>query len=196
MPPHFPSAKKLAIISKRGKTMQPEPMTLYKLMILYMLKKVNFPLTNSQLSAFFLSREYTTFFTLQQALSELMEAKLIRSATIRNSTQYEITPEGEETFQFFGKKVSPAIIEDMDTYIRENRFKMRNEVGTTADYYKSTNQDYIVQCDVNEGKSKLISLSLSVPDESQAELMCSHWKENSKDIYAYVMKKLLSESKS
>ncbi len=27
-----------------------EPMTLYKLMNLYMLKKVNFPLTNAQLS--------------------------------------------------------------------------------------------------------------------------------------------------
>ena len=33
-----------------------EPMTLYKLMNLYMLKQVNFPLTNAQLSNFFLDR--------------------------------------------------------------------------------------------------------------------------------------------
>ena len=31
-----------------------EPMTLYKLMNLYMLHQVNFPLTNAQLSNFFL----------------------------------------------------------------------------------------------------------------------------------------------
>ena len=31
-----------------------EPMTLYKLMNLYMLKQVNFPLTNAQLTDFFL----------------------------------------------------------------------------------------------------------------------------------------------
>ena len=37
-----------------------EPMTLYKLMNLYMLKQVNFPLTNAQLSNFFLDRDYTT----------------------------------------------------------------------------------------------------------------------------------------
>ncbi len=55
-----------------------EPMTLYKLMNLYMLKQVNFPLTNAQLSSFFLDREYTTYFTLQQALNELLEAGLIR----------------------------------------------------------------------------------------------------------------------
>lgn len=30
-----------------------EPMTLYKLMNLYLLKQVNFPLTNAQLTSFF-----------------------------------------------------------------------------------------------------------------------------------------------
>ena len=34
-----------------------EPMTLYKLMNLYMLKQVNFPLTYAQISDFFLSRD-------------------------------------------------------------------------------------------------------------------------------------------
>ena len=58
-----------------------EPMTLYKLMNLYMLKQVNFPLTNAQLSGFFLDREYTTYFTLQRALNELLEAGLIKMQT-------------------------------------------------------------------------------------------------------------------
>ena len=44
-----------------------EPMTLYKLMNLYMLKQVNFPLTYAQISDFFLSREYTDYFTLLSA---------------------------------------------------------------------------------------------------------------------------------
>ena len=122
-------------------------MTLYKLMNLYMLKQVNFPLTNAQLSGFFLDREYTTYFTLQQALNELLEAGLIKMQTLHNSTRYEITREGEETLEFFGKKISPAIVEDMDEYLKENRFRMRNEVGLVSDFYKSTNQDYIVHCE-------------------------------------------------
>ncbi|WP_430739156.1 DUF4364 family protein, partial [[Clostridium] symbiosum] len=130
-----------------------EPMTLYKLMNLYMLKQVNFPLTNAQLSGFFLDREYTTYFTLQQALNELLEAGLIKMQTLHNSTRYEITREGEETLEFFGKKISPAIVEDMDEYLKENRFRMRNEVGLVSDFYKSTNQDYIVHCEVREGKN-------------------------------------------
>lgn len=168
-----------------------DPMTLYKLMNLYMLKRVNFPLTNAQLSNFFLEREYTTYFTLQQALSELLDAGLIKAETLHNSTRYEITREGEDTLEFFGKKISPAIVKDMDEYLKENRFRMRTEAGLSADYYKSTNQDYIVRCEVREGKSILIGLDISVPDKEQAEILCSHWKESSQEIYAYIMQTLM-----
>lgn len=169
-----------------------EPLTLYKLMNLYMLKQVNFPLTTNQLSNFFLDHEYTTFFTLQQALGELLEAGLVRKESNHNSSRYEITKEGEDTLSFFGKNISPAIISDIDEYLKENRFRLRNEVGVISDYYKSTNQDYIVHCEVREGKTPLIELSLSVPDKDQAEAMCSQWTDRSQDIYSYIMKKLMT----
>ena len=170
-----------------------EPMTLYKLMNLYMLHQVNFPLTNAQLSNFFLDREYTTYFTLQQALNELLDAGLVKKETMRNSSRYEITKEGEETLEFFGKNISPAIVSDMDEYLKQNRFRMRNEVGLISDFYKSTNQDYIVHCEVREGKAVLVNLDISVPDKEQAEIMCNHWKDRSQEIYDYVMKSLMSE---
>ncbi len=62
-----------------------EPCTLYKLIILYMLDRVDFPLTNSQISSFLLDRGYTNYFTLQQAFSELEEANLVKPQTIRNT---------------------------------------------------------------------------------------------------------------
>ena len=37
-------------------------LTLYKLIVLYLLKKVNFPLTNAQISEFILEQGYTTYF--------------------------------------------------------------------------------------------------------------------------------------
>ena len=173
-----------------------EPMTLYKLMNLYMLKQVNFPLTNAQLTDFFLQHEYASYFTLQQALSELQEAGLIRTESTHNSTRYEITREGEETLSFFGKDISPAIVEDMDRYLKENRFRMREEVSTMADYYRSTNQDYVVHCEVREGRSTLIGLDISVPEKEQAETMCSHWNECSQEVYAYIMKILMGGGSS
>lgn len=169
-----------------------EPMMLYKLMNLYMLKQVNFPMTNAQLTDFFLNRGYTTYFTLQQALNELLEAGLIKMQTLHNSSRYEITREGEETLEFFCKKISAPIISDMDEYLKENRFRMRNEVGLVSDFYKSTNQDYVVHCEVREGKSVLVNLDVTVPDKEQAEIMCNHWKDKSQEIYAYIMRSLMS----
>lgn len=170
-----------------------EPMTLYKLMNLYMLKQVNFPLTNAQLTDFFLKHEYTSYFTLQQALNELEEAGLIHAEAIHNSTRYQTTKEGDDTLSFFGKNIPPAIVEDMNQYLKENRFRMRNEVGVMSDFYKSTNQDYIVHCEVREGKNTIINMDLSVPDKEQAELMCSQWKKKNQEIYAFVMKSLMTE---
>ncbi len=169
-----------------------EPKTLYKLMNLYMLKQVNFPLTNAQLTDFFLEHEYTTYFTLQQVLNELLESGLIKTHSNHNSTRYEITREGEETLEFFGKNISQAIIDDMDQYLKDNRIKIRNEAGVLADYYKSTSQDFVVHMEIREGKSSLMELSLSVPTREQAEAMCSQWQGKSPEVYSYLMKTLMS----
>ena len=48
-----------------------ETYTLYKLIVLYMLDKVDFPLTTSQISEFILEKEYTTYFKLQETLAEM-----------------------------------------------------------------------------------------------------------------------------
>lgn len=168
-----------------------DPITLYKLMTLYMLERVNFPLTNAQLTDFFLEHEYTTYFTLQQALNELLEAGLIRMESLHNSSRYEITKEGADTLSFFGSNISSGIVDDIDAYLKENKFRLRNEVGVVSDFYKSTGQDYVVHCEVREGKTSLINLDVAVPDKEQAEIMCSHWKDRSQEIYSYVMKTLM-----
>ena len=129
--------------------------------------------------------------TLAWTLNELREAGLLKMESIHNSSRYEITREGEDTLSFFGSNISPAIVSDNDGYLKENKFRLRSEVGVISDFYKSTNQDYIVHCEVREGKAALISLDVSVPDKDQAEIMCGHWKERSQEIYSFVMRSLM-----
>ena len=167
------------------------PLTLYKLMILHMLRQVKFPLSNSQLAEFFLEKEYTNYFNLQKAISELLEAHLLKQETIRNSSRYEITPEGDETLHFFGSKIPEGIVEDINGFLRENKIRLRNEMGIVADYYKSNNSDYVAQCEIREGKSTLIQISISVPSKEQAEIVCDNWKDTNQNIYSFVVQELL-----
>ena len=172
-----------------------EPLTLYKLMALYMLNKVNFPLTNTQISNFFLEKEYTTYFVFQQIMSELIETNLISSETVRNTSYYKITNDGVETISLFTSKIPVAIIDNIDIFLIDNKYELRNEVGTLSDYYKSTNQDYIVTCQIKEGTNTLIDINLSVPSEDVAETMCNNWKDASQELYATIMKTLMRNKK-
>ena len=74
-----------------------EPITIYKLIILYMLSQVDFPLGNTKISNFFLDKEYTTYFTIQQVLNDLLDSELIVAESTHNNTNYRITASGRET---------------------------------------------------------------------------------------------------
>ena len=78
-----------------------DPLTLYKLIVLYMLDHVSFSMTAAQISDFILEKDYTNFLTLQQVFSDLTESRLITSEAIRNRTHLSITPEGRETLVYF-----------------------------------------------------------------------------------------------
>ena len=63
--------------------MNTDSTTLYKLMILYMLSKVNFPLSNVQISTFMLDNEYTSYFTFQETINSLVEDSFIQQMNYR-----------------------------------------------------------------------------------------------------------------
>ncbi|MDO5410669.1 MAG: DUF4364 family protein [Lachnospiraceae bacterium] len=166
-----------------------EPLTLYKLMVLYMLNQVQFPLTNSQMLSFFLDNEYTDYFTFQQAINELVDAGLILTESRHNSSHYTITEAGGETLSYFSSSISQAIIDEMDDFLRENHVKLRNESGITSEYYKS-GQEYTVRCQVKEGRNLLFALEVSVPNKEQAIAVCNNWAKSSQDIYSFAVKSL------
>ncbi len=168
-----------------------ETQTLYKLIILTMLDRVDFPLTNAQISDFILTKEYTNYFTLQQVLSELAETGLAQIHTVRNSTYYEMTEQGKDTLNYFGNMVSSAILEDMDRYFKENAIALRDETSVRADYFENNHEEYSVRLRVMEKEAPIIDLTLSVPTEAQANSICNHWKEKNQKIYAYLMQELL-----
>ena len=62
------------------------PGTLYKLMILWFLDSVDFPLSNAVISNYILEKGYTDYFKIQTTFSELEEAGLITSTSSHKTT--------------------------------------------------------------------------------------------------------------
>ena len=167
-----------------------DPLTLYKLIILYMLNRVDFPLTKAQIGDFILEREYTNFLTLQQAIGELIDAGFVTAKSIRNRTHLILTEDGKQTLSFFGNQISDSIKKDIDEYFRNHELEMRNEVSILADYYKSTSGEYEAHLIAKDKGINLIDLTMSVPREETAISICDNWQKKNQEIYQYLIEQL------
>lgn len=168
-----------------------EPFTIYKITILYMLDKAGFPLTNTQISNFFLEKEYTDYFRVQEVLGDLEDADLILSESTHSNTQYSLTAAGKETLNYFQDKLSDGIEEDVRNFFEENKVEFRQENSLLADYYKTTGQKYAARCQVRSDGNTLVDLTLLVKTREQAQTICKNWKKEHEDVYAYLMDLLM-----
>ena len=167
-----------------------DPLTLYKLIVLYMLDRVTFPLTTAQISDFILGKEYTNFLTLQQVFSELTDTGLIEARSANNRTHLTITSEGTETLHFFENRISLAIKSEIHAYFQEKEYILREDVSVVSDYYKSTTGEYEAHLIAKERDVNLIDLTLSVPSKELAESICNNWMTKNQDIYQYLIEQL------
>ena len=161
--------------------------TLYKMIVLYMLERVDFPLSNTQITSFFLDNDYTTYFHVQQTINELLDSRLIQKKKQGNSTCYMMTETGKETLSYFEKTCRIRSAGEIEQYLKERKYDLKNEHALRADYYRTPEQEYLVRCQVMEKKTPLITLELTVPTEEIARTFCGNWSKKSPEIYAYLM---------
>lgn len=167
------------------------PFTVYKLIVLYMLQNAESNLTNSQISEFILEKEYTNYFHLQQAVSELVEADLIEMQTRSNISHYTLTEEGRKTLSFFQKELSPEIKQEVKDYLKTSGCEVQERIVTPADYYISAQGSYTVHCQLIEKNTSLIDLTMTAPSLEAAKSMCKRWSGKSQEIYGKIMEELL-----
>lgn len=168
-----------------------DPLNLYKLIVLYMLHQVEFPLTRVQLFDFILEKGYTTFFVLQQAIAELIDANLVISKAGFNSTRLSLSEQGVTTLSYFENRIPEAIRLEIREYFKENKLDIKNDLSVKSDYYKATNGDFVAHLSIITEAETPVEIKLSVPSEDTAQAICRKWKSKNQEVYAYIMKELL-----
>ncbi len=167
-----------------------DALTLYKLIVLYMLDRVDFPLTKAQTMDFILEKNYTDYLTLQTVIGDLLDAKLVSAQSYRNRTHLKLTGEGEDAIHFFENDINPEIKKEINEYFKQNSISLRNEVSIIADYYKSTSGEYEAHLIAKDKDVSLIDMTISVPVEDLAKDICDNWNKKHQKIYQYICKQL------
>lgn len=168
-------------------------LSINKLIILYMLKKVELPLTNTQLSQFVIDKGYTNYFSFQEYLYQLVETDLICTITTSKSTSYTITSEGKITLEYFQSRISVPIQVEIDTHLKENKYNIKVKLEIFSEYVPEKDGDYLVHLVAKENKKTLIDIQISIFDKDYAIQICDQWKDQSHVLYKTLLNTLLSD---
>lgn len=167
------------------------PQTLFKLIILYFLDSVDFSLSNAIISDYILNADFTDYFNIQTAFSELEEESLITSSSTHKSTYYNITAEGRETLNFFHYEITQDIKNNIKDYLKNHFNEIVEALSVLSDYSRIRKNEYLVTCKIKERDSLLASVQLTVTTEESAQQVCRKWAEKNQTIFAYLVKNLM-----
>ena len=172
-----------------------EELAYHKLLILYVLEETNMDLTNSQITQVILETEVMNYFSLQQFLSQLMEANFLKIYEDSNKEYYTLTKKGIDTLEYFLSRIPDQIKEKLDEYIRLNKENLLADTQVKSSFVKQSDNEFIVNLRVIENQSNLIDLNLNVSSEKQAKLICDNWKKNASYMYAEIIELLITNKK-
>lgn len=161
-----------------------------KLSLLYILHKINLPLTNSQITELILGNDLMNYFMLQQFISELKEVGFIEIIEKNEQELFIITDKGKSTLEFFINRIPTVVKDKIDALIEEKKDDIIQSTQVKATYTKISEHDFLVKLSVIERDIPIIGLTINVANVNQAKEMCNNWKTQSENIYGSIIKLL------
>jgi predicted transcriptional regulator len=160
-----------------------------KLILLYILNKLDLPITNSQFMKIVLENRLMNYFTYQQTISELLENGLIHQTETKQWPQYSITSQGENSLALFDGRIPLDIENFVKNNMKEIKTKLKSDSLIHAEIIEE-NGSFMVKCNVRENNFSLIDITLTVGTRSDAQRIANNWKNHSQPIYAEIIKSL------
>ena len=162
-----------------------------KLLLLYLIDKMDLPLSRSHISDYITQAEFMNYYTVQQTLAEMVESGYLDATKDNNTTRYTVTDEGLQTLEYFEKHISAYKRNKINQYIKDNRKEIQRDFEKTAIFFPNDeNNEFLVKCGVYEEGRVLMELSVSVDTREQARQIQDNWKENAKTLYGDIIRTL------
>ena len=158
-----------------------------KVLILYILNKLNKDITNDNLLNLILSVREMNYFYFKQFISELESNNYVVEYEKNDEIVYEITPKGRETLSLT-KDLLPGIIKlQVDNVFKQKLRELENESSVVAEFIPNSETDFIVKCSIVEHNTTVFQVQISASSREQAKLICDNWKQNSATFYPKII---------
>ncbi len=158
-----------------------------KLLILYLFKKINLPISNAIVTDIVLENNLLNYFQLQQYLSELVSSDFLYISKESKRQFYNITDKGLKTLSLFENRITANKKSVVDNYLNTHGELLKKRIQVTADYLPESDGSYLVTCKLSEDNITLIQLNLAISSNEKAKIICSRWKSNPYMMYKQII---------
>ena len=172
-------------------SMHQETGLVYRLTILYILHRVNYPISYNSLSKFLLQDNFTDFFQLQQVLGELIDDGYVLQDEYHGKTLYSISDTGEAALKLLTHDLSSAIKADVDKYLLDHNMELRDDISVRSKIYQNNIDSYTANMFIEESGDKLLELNILTSSMDEAEKICNRWMKSGQHLYPMIMNELI-----
>lgn len=166
-----------------------------KVLILYILSRVNKPITNDLLYSIVKNANDLNYFYFQQFLLDLIDTRYIKSFENETQNLYEITPEGKNTLNLT-LDLLPGIIKlKVDTNLKSNLEDFDNSESIVAEFTPKSEKEYNVECKIVENGEVIFEIKTLAYSRMQAQTIVENWKSNATKLYPKFLDSLADEKK-
>lgn len=160
-----------------------------KILILYILKKVNKPISHKELLELILTVADINYFYLQEFLDDLLEDKFIEKYN-KEVELYKLTEEGKQALELT-LDVIPGIIKlKIDSQFKESLESIKDKFSISAEYNPISEKEFIVTCKIIEDSSAIFKLETHVGSKEQASRIVNNWNRKASEIYPKILENL------
>jgi len=163
-----------------------------KVLILYILSRVNKPITNDALYTILSSAIDLNYFYFEQFLLDLINVKYVICYEKETQNVYQITEAGQNTLDLT-LDILPGIIKlKVDTNFKSKVESFENEESVVAEFTPKSETEYEVECKIIEEGEVVFQIKTVAYSRDQAQHIVENWKNNATSLYPKLLGTLTS----
>ena len=167
-----------------------------KVLILYLLNKLQDGVKSDNLYKIISSANNMNYFYFQELLTDLIESNFVGSFTKDEDTIVKITSDGQNTLALTKSLLSGIIKLKADTVFKEELSNIAEQSSIITEYIPKDENNYTVKCRIVEKNETIFEVSTFAGSRDRAKQISDNWKNNANDIYPKIIDLLLNGEKN
>ena len=167
-----------------------------KLLILYILQKINKPINYKELLELVISISEMNYFNFRQLLMELANDKFILKYNQNDEEIIELTEEGNNALDLTINMLPGILKLNVDSKFKQNFNEIKDKFSVLAEYTPITENDFLVKCKIIENNITVFNLEAYAGSRENAKKIVENWNNNAEEIYPKILNILTRKLKN